>query len=200
MTTIWYMVPEISTATDRFFWSSLAIFFAFTPLTSQKMKISQNWKKAPGDIIILHKYAKNHDHRLYCLSAILSNGVCRMSLLFFILNYFLPFHPPNSPNNENIKKKNEKKTPRDIIILHYCAKTHDHRLYCSWDMVHGRCNYFPFWAIFCHFAPPLPPLNLKKWKYHKIEKSTWGYHHFTEVYQKSWSQALLFLRYGVCQM
>ena len=158
MTTIWYMVPEISTATDRFFWSSLAIFCAFTPLTSQKMKISQNLKKAPGDIIILHKYAKNHDHRLYCLSAILSNGVCRMSLLFFILNYFLPFHPPNSANNENIKKKkNEKKTPRDIIILHYCAKTHDHRLYCSWDMVHGRCNYFPFWAIFCQFAPPPPP-------------------------------------------
>ena len=59
------MVPEMSTATDRFSLSSWAIFCPFTPLTAQKMKISQKMK-APGDINILHKCTKTHDHRLYC--------------------------------------------------------------------------------------------------------------------------------------
>ena len=34
-------------------------------------------------------------------------------------------------------------------------------LYCSWDMVHGRGNYFWFWATFYPFTPstlPPPPL------------------------------------------
>ena len=26
-------------------------------------------------------------------------------------------------------------------------------LYCSWDEVRDRCNYFLFWAIFCPFTP-----------------------------------------------
>ena len=35
-------------------------------------------------------------------------------------------------------------------------------LYCCWDMMHDRCNYFSFWAIF----PLLQPkkLNFKKMK------------------------------------
>ena len=64
---------------------------------------------------------------------------------------------------------------------------HDHSLYCSWDMAHDGCNcHFSFWAIFCPFSPLKP----KKWKYQKIEKKkiSWRYHHFTQVYQKSWSQ------------
>ena len=60
-------------------------------------------------------------------------------------------------------KKNMKKQPGDIIILHNCTKNHDHMLYCFWDMVRDRCNcYFSLWVIFC----PLNPENkiLKKWK------------------------------------
>ena len=35
---------------------------------------------------------------------------------------------------QNIKiLKNLKKTPGGIIILHKCAKNHDHMLYCCWD-------------------------------------------------------------------
>ena len=37
-----------------------------TPLTTQKIKILKKMKKAPGDIIILHKCTKNHDLMLYC--------------------------------------------------------------------------------------------------------------------------------------
>ena len=44
------------------FW---AAFYPFTPLTAQEMKTSQKWRKAPGDIIILHMCIKNHD-MLYC--------------------------------------------------------------------------------------------------------------------------------------
>ena len=72
--------------------------------------------------------------------------------MLFILNYFLPFHPPNSPQNENIKKL--KKALGGIIILHKCTKNHDYRLCCSWNMVCARCNYFSFWAIFYLFNPP----------------------------------------------
>ena len=60
-----------------------------------------------------------------------------------------------------------KKTPGDNIILHKCTKNHDLMLYCSWDMVCGRCNcYFSFWAIFCPFTS-LTAQKLKifkKWK------------------------------------
>ena len=51
------------------FWT---IFCPFTPLPSsppqwtQKIKIMKNWrKKKPGDIIILHKCSKYHDHMQY---------------------------------------------------------------------------------------------------------------------------------------
>ena len=41
----------------------------------------------------------------------------------------------------------------DIIILHKCTKNNDHMLYCSWDIMRGRCNsYFSFWDILCPFT------------------------------------------------
>ena len=43
----------------------LGNFLPFTPLTPWKMKISK-MKKNPGDITILHKCTKKHDHLLYC--------------------------------------------------------------------------------------------------------------------------------------
>ena len=51
-------------------------------------------------------------------------------------------------------------------------------------MAHDVRNYyFSLWAIFCLFAPITAP----KMKISENEKSTWRYHHFTQVYQKSWS-------------
>ena len=82
------------------------------------------------------------------------------------MGYFLPFYPPNSQKNENFKR-NEKKTPGDIIIFHKCTKTHDHMLYCSWDMSRDGCNCcFSFWAIFCPFTPETAQkIKIpKKWK------------------------------------
>ena len=44
------------------FW---VIFCSFTPLTTKKIKILKKWRKPPGDINILHKCTKNHNHMLY---------------------------------------------------------------------------------------------------------------------------------------
>ena len=61
----------------------------------------------------------------------------------------------------------------------------------SWDMARDGCNcYFSFWAILF----PLPhPLTVQKMKISKKWRNAWRYHHFTQVYQKSWSYAILFL-------
>ena len=69
-----------------------------------------------------------------------------------------------------------KKTPGGIIILHNCTKSHDHMLYCSWDMACDHCNcYFLFWAIFCPFTS-LTPQNIKILKkFKKILEISWFY-------------------------
>ena len=70
---------------------------------------------------------------------------------FLILDHFLPFDPTKKPKNQTFWT--HKRTPGDIIILHKCTENHDHMLYCSWDMVHHRCNcYFSFWSAFCPFT------------------------------------------------
>ena len=66
-----------------------------------------------------------------------------------------PLTPPISPRNKNIKK-NLKNT-----FLHKWTKNHDHRVLCSWDMAHDRCNcHFSLWAIFFLLATKQP----EKWK------------------------------------
>ena len=50
------------------------------------------------------------------------------------------------------------------------------------------------------FFALLPPNLPKKSKFKKNEKNTWRHHHFTQVYKKTWSYAILFLRYGAWQM
>ena len=122
----------------NFFWF-WTIFCLFTPLTPKKIKTTKKKKKKkpekmPGDIITSYKCTKNHDHMLYCSW----DMVCdRYNCFFFILGYFLPFHPHNSPKNENLKKNG---------------------------------------------------------------KTLWRYHHITQLSQKSWSYAILFLIYGTWQM
>ena len=59
-----------------------------------------------------------------------------------------------------------KNTSGDIIILHMCTKNYDQMTHSSWDVVHDRCNYFSFRAIFC-LSTPLTAQKikiLKKWK------------------------------------
>ena len=101
---------------------------------------------------------------LYC-SWDMVHHICNCYFSFWAV--FLPFTCLKSPKNQNLKKM--KKTPGDIIILNKCTTSHNHMLYCFWDMVLDRCNcYFSFWAIFSPFTP-LPAQKIKmfkKWKKH----------------------------------
>ena len=50
-------------AHNRFdYFSIWAIFYPFSSLTTQKNQNLEKMKKTPGDIIILQKCNKNHDH------------------------------------------------------------------------------------------------------------------------------------------
>ena len=100
---IWFLRYEVQQICFFVIW---AVFF-FCPLTKAwKMKISKQMKKTPGDIIILHKCTKNHDHMLYC-SWDMAHDRC---------NCYFSF-------STKIKiSKKLTKTPGDIIILYNCSK------------------------------------------------------------------------------
>ena len=124
------------------FW---AIFCPFTLLTIQKIKILKKWKKLLEILPFTQVHHKWQSYDIWFLRYQLqqTDSVGHL-LLFFAL---LP------KKNENVTKL-KKETPGDTIILHKCFKNHDHRLYCSWDMVCAGCNcFFTFWNIFYPFTP-----------------------------------------------
>ena len=117
---------------------------------------------------------------------------------FVIFDYFLPFYPPNNLGNFHFEKT--KKMPGDIIILHKCIINDNHMMYGSWDMKCDRHNFLSFWVFFYFFGTFTPIITQKIQIKKKKEKKTTEYHHFTQVYQKSWSSPILFLRYCAWQM
>ena len=186
MTIMWCMVPEIWSVTDRIVCHFGPFFCPSTPNPK-----NQNFEKIKKNTWRYYHFT-NVYHKWQSYDVWFLRYGAWQTEFFVILDHFLPFYPPNNPKNQNFEKL--KKTPGDIIILHKCTKNHDHMLYCSWDMACDRCNcYFSFWAIFC----PFTPLTTQKIKILKKWKNTWRYHHFTQVHQKSWSYAILFLRYGM---
>ena len=120
MTVMWYMVPEISTATE--FFHHLWPFFAVLPppplsLTARKKKISKKLKRhleissfytsAPKFMIISYTVPKiwHVTHKF-----------------FFIFEYFLLFYTPNSLKKQNFKKWN-KHLERSSFYM--CTKNYD---------------------------------------------------------------------------
>ena len=71
---------------------------------------------------------------------------------FVILDYLLPFYPPNNPENQNFEKM--EKPPGDINILHMCTINDNHMMYGSWDM---KCDRHNFFIILDHLFPFYPP-------------------------------------------
>ena len=63
---------------------------------------------------------------------------------------------------------------------------------------YGMTNVIVIFHFELFFAL-IPPYQPKKWKFHKNGKKPWRYH-LTQVCQKSWSYAVLFLRHGEWQM
>ena len=152
-------------------------FLPFYPLTTQKIKI--------------YKKKTNNFTKIYDICYTVPE-TWRVILLWTIFHPFIPL----TVSKMKIKKK-KKKAPGDIIILHNCTKNRDHMLYCPWDMARDGCNcYFSSWAVFAL----LPLQQHKKWKFQKMKKTHGDIIIFTQVYQKSSSYALLFLRYGAWHM
>ena len=158
MTIIWFMVPEIWSATDIIF-CHFGPFLPFYPPMDSGNKNDQKNEKKHLKILSFYK------HKWQSYDVWFLKYRVHQTNFFVILDHFLPFYPPNNPKNQNFEKM--KKTPGDII-LYKCTKNHDHMLYCSWDMVHDGCNYFSFWAIFCPFTPLTTRKIkiLKNWKKH----------------------------------
>ena len=139
---VWFLTYGAWRTEFLLFWTNSC---PFTHITTQKIKILKTAKK-PGYIIILHKCTINDNHMMYGSWDMKHD---KQNFLSF-WTVFFPLYSPNNPKNQNFQKL--KKSPGDIIILHKCTKNHNHMLCCSWDMVHNRCNYFSFWAIFCPFT------------------------------------------------
>ena len=114
----------------------------------------------------------------------------RQTEFFLILDYFLFFYPLTMQKIKILKKWKKR---LEISSFHTSApqmKIISSMIPDIWSVT-GR--------IFCHFEllfTPLTHWQPKKSKFWKNETNTWRYHHFTPVYQKSWSYATLFLRYG----
>ena len=118
---IWFLRYQLK-QTD--FLCHLGPFFALLrppPLTAPK---DENIKKlkTPGDIIILHKCAKNHDYMLYC-SWDMACDTCNCCFSFWAI--FWPFTPLTAQKIKISKKKKKKKTSGDVIILHMCTINYD---------------------------------------------------------------------------
>ena len=120
---VWFLRYEVQQTGIFVFLGNFLSFYQPPPLPNSLKKENIKNEKKPGDIIILHKCSKNHNHLLYCSRDMVHDRCLQLQLLFFILGYLLPFYPPNSSKNENFQKM--KKTPGDIIILHKCTINYD---------------------------------------------------------------------------
>ena len=99
-----------------------------------------------------------------------------------------------NPENQNFEQM--KKALEDIIILQIFTINDSHMI---WFFRYG-VQQTKFFVIFDHFLPLHPPNNPNNQNFEKLKKNPWRYHHFTQVYQKSRSYAILFRRYGTWRM
>ena len=127
-----------------YFFVILNYFCPFTSLKTWKIKILEKWKKMPVSKIILHMCAINENYDVWFLRYGAWQTKC-----FLILDHFLPFFPPNNPENQNFEKM--KKTPGDIILSCKCTINDNHLMYDSWDMKRDRQTFLSFCAIFALF-------------------------------------------------
>ena len=83
-------------------------FLPFYPTKSLKNQNFTKMKQTPGDISILHKCTKNHDHKPYC-SLDMAHDRCN----FHFIGLFLPFYL-----TPKLKLSKNRKMPGDIISVY----------------------------------------------------------------------------------
>ena len=118
MTMIWHMVPEILSMMERFL-CHFGLFFAFLPFNNPKKQNFHKVKKRPGDIIILHKCTKNHDHMLYC-SWDMACERCNCYFSFWAI--FCPFTPLTTQKIKISKKWKKKHLEIFFFFTHVYQK------------------------------------------------------------------------------
>ena len=93
----------------------MGYFLPFCPLTCPKNENFKKMKKMPGDIIILHKCTKNHDHMLYCSWDMTCDG-CNCYFSFWAS--FCPFSPLAT---QKIKISKKWKKCLEILSFYTCV-------------------------------------------------------------------------------
>ena len=114
------------------FWT---IFCHFSPLTTQKIKLSK-LKKTLGDITILHICTINENHMMYGYW----DMECDMTESLSFWTTSCPFTPLRTHKIEILKK-----WKKPLKILQMCFINESHMMYGSQDM---ECNG----QFFCHFG------------------------------------------------
>ena len=91
---------------------------------------------------------------------------------------------------------------KEIFIQEF-VPCDNHMIYGSWDMKCNRQNYWAiFWVTLGHFLPFHPPNSLKNEDI-KMKKAPGDFiilYKCAKNGQKSWSYAIMFLRYGAWRM
>ena len=137
---ICYTVPEIwcMTAYVTVIFHFGIFFVPPHPPNSMKNENFTKMKKRHGDIIILHKYTKSHDHMVHC-SWDMACDRCNFYFSFCFGLFFAVLPPPplTCSKNENSKKMKRKSSWR---YHHFTPvyKNYDWMMHGSWDMVCNR--------------------------------------------------------------
>ena len=100
---------------------------------------------------------KTHNHEVQSLRYRVRDRI------FCHFGPFLPFYPPNNPENQNFEKM--KKESGDDIILHMCTKI-TIMMHASWNM---KCNRHIFFVILGHCLL-FHSYNPKNQKFEKMKK------------------------------
>ena len=120
--------------------------------------------------------------------------------VFVVLGRFLPSPPPLPPSNPENQIFEKMKKVLDMSSFFIFATKHT-IIWCMLTQIWSATDIF--FHHFRSFFTLLPHYWHQKWKFGKNIKKypeISRYHHLTQVSQKSWSYALLFLRYGAWWM
>ena len=179
--TIRCMLPDIWSARDIIF-CHFGPFFALLPhYWLRKLKFGKNIKK------IWRYFPFSHVHHKWCI--MYGSWDIRHDVQSFS-SFSTIFCPLTLVTIR--ETKNEKSTWRYYHLLHLCTTNGNHMMHGSWQT--------KFFVIFDHFLAFYLPKKPKNQNFEKMTKLTRRYCHFTLVYQKSWSYALMFLIYGMWRM
>ena len=127
-------------------WQNFFSFWTvFCPFTNPKNQNFEKLKKTPGDIIILQKCTKNHDHMLYC-SWDMACDRCNCYFSFWAI--FCPFTPLTAQKIKILKKWKKHleissfytSVPKIMIICYTIPE-----IWCVTDVI--IFHFGPFFAL-----------------------------------------------------